>query len=247
MSENYKIDKYNESFDFFDDEIQENDKLYFSLGDQLNRARSILQGRSREQIEYIIESLDWMLRESSQLEFEASMSRLENEESVFITRVKAFKLFSENYDITNQPNLPNASWADYFATLSLITILEAIHPENYEYSISNLDFPLEALEAVCIAEFHRELEQSESLSAKRKGKTGGKRKASKYGEIINKVLIAYRDTPDISDLSNRKAGYLLSEMLKDEIQSSPLDTEEPEHRIEIWLGKYKNGKLKITE
>lgn len=247
MTDLYKVDKYNENFDFFDDEIPENGRLYFSLGDQLNRARSILQSRSREQIEYIIESLDWMLRESSQLEFENSMRRLENEESVFINRVKAFKLFSENYDIRNQPNLPNASWADYFATLSLVTILEAIHPENYEYSIAHLDFPLEALEAVCIAEFHREIEQAESLSAKRKGKTGGKRKASKFADIINKVLTTYRDTPGLSDLSNRKAGYMLSEILKEEIESSPLDTEEPEHRIEIWLGKYKNGKLTISE
>lgn len=246
MSCEYRVNAYDENFDFFKSRLPENHFL-FAFGDQLKRARLILDNRSKEEIEYIIESLDWMLRESSQLEFESSMHRLETEEGVFINRVKAFKLFSEKYDITNQTNLPNASWADYFATLSLITILEAIHPENYEYSLSSLDFPLEALEAVCIAEFHREMEESESLSAKRKGQTGGKRKASKYGEIINKVLSVYRDTPGLSDLSNRKAGYLLSEMLKDEIQSSPLDTEEPEHRIEIWLGKYKNGKLKITE
>lgn len=247
MISNYKIEKYNENFDFFDDEIPETVQLYFRLGDQLERCRSILRNRSREEIEYIIECLDWMLRDSSVIESETSRQLLKNKDTVFINRVKAFKLFSNNYDISEQKSLPNASWSDYFAALSLITILEALHPENYDYALSAIDYSLEALEAVCIAEFKKELEDYESLSAKRKGQAGGKRKASKFEAIINKVLTTYRNTDGLSELSNRKAGYLLSEMLKEDIEASLLNSEEPEQRIAIWLGKYKNGKLKIIE
>ena len=56
----------------------------------------------------------------------------------------------------------------------------------------------------------------------------------------------YRDTPGLSELSNRRAAFLIAEnYLKEELEET-LNTEEPELRIAIWIGKYKQGKLKIS-
>lgn len=241
MSENYKIDSYNENFDFFDDNIPETDKLFFTLGDQLNRARVILKNRSREEIEYIIESLDWMLRESSQVEFSNSMERLKTEDSVFINRVKAFKLFSHDYDISEQDSLPNASWADYFATLSLVTILEALHPKNRDYVLINLDYPMEALEAVCLAEFHREIEEVASKAAKKKGSTGGKKRAQKYKVLKELLLNEYSSNDKYKNKTYRHSARLLIEHFSNDV-NAVLSEDNARDTIQRWISElHKNG------
>ena len=241
----HKISPYKENFDFFDSSLPENN-LSFAFGDQLNRARVLLKGRSRSQIHYIFESLDWMLQEGDKALYETTITEVEAEGEAFINRVKALKSYAEKFDIADQESLPNATWTDYFAALSLVTILEALHPENFPEPFQDYGHPMEAMEAVCIAEFYKDLAINSNLQLKKRGRAGGLKRSRKFNTLINKVLTQYENDPEIKSLSNRKASYaIFAGPLQKEIENT-LNTDEPEKRIEIWIGKYKNGHLKIT-
>ncbi len=237
MSE-YKVYKHNQDFDFFNDTLPEN-SMFFAFGDQLERARTLLKHRTTEEIHYIIESLDWMLHKAEQIEFSETMLMLKQKDSVFTNRVKALKLFSDRFDISNQSNLPNATWVDYFSGLALITVLEALHPDNLAQNGSiGYELPMEALEAVCIAEFQKELAQQEQLNLKARGSKGGKVRAEKFGILKNKILNAYKDNPRLQNQSNRQAARALMEEFKDDITNT-LSNAEPRETLERWIGKYK--------
>lgn len=241
----HKLYSYKEDFDFFDDSLPENN-LSFAFGDQLNRARCLLRHRSVDQINYIIQSLDWMLQEGDKALLESSNKELEVNDSVFINRVKALQSCAKTYSITDQTSLPDATWTDYFATFSLVTILEALHPDNFPEPFQDYSHPMEAMEAVCIAEFYKELAGHNKTQLQKRGKSGGLKRGSKFNNLINKVLTQYKNDSEIQSLSNRKASYaIFAGPLQEEIEMT-LNTDEPEKRVEIWLGKYKNGKLKIT-
>ena len=241
----HKISTYKQDFDFFDDPLPENN-LAFAFGDQLNRARTLLKNRSTPQINYIIESLDWMLHEGDKALYKTTSTQVEVEGEAFINRVKALKAYSELFDITEQESLQNATWTDYFATLSLVTIMEALHPDNFPEPFQDYGHPMEAMEAVCIAEFYKEIAISNITQLKKRGQSGGLKRGKKFNSLINKVLTQYRDDPEIQSLSNRKASYaIFAGPLQEEVEQT-LSTDEPEKRIEIWIGKYKNGKLKIS-
>lgn len=243
MTHLHRISSYEEDFDFFNDSLPENN-LSFAFGDQLNRVRTLLKNRSRSQVNYIIESLDWVLQEGDKVLFKTINAQLEDE--TFVNRVKALKCYAKAFDITDQENLPNATWVDYFATLSLVTILEALHPDNFSEPFQDYAHPMEAMEAICIAESYNELATHKKTLLKKHGQSGGLKRSSKFNALMNKVLIAYKEDPEIQSLSNRKASYAIyAGYLKDEIDKI-LNTDEPEKRIEIWLGKYKNGKLEVT-
>lgn len=245
MSYGHKLYDYKDDFDFFDDPLPENN-LLFAFGDQLSRARGLLKVRSRDQVNYLIESLDWMLKKGDEALFKKTMKEAETEGQAFINRVKALKSYAALFDITNQESLLDATWTDYFATLSLVTILEALHPDNCSEPFTDYAYPMEAMEAVCIAEFYKELAENNINVLRKRGHAGGKKAARDFNMLTNKVLKYYRDTPGINELSNRRAAYLIYEgPLREEIDAT-LNTEEPDHRIAIWIGKYLNKKLKIT-
>ena len=179
-----------------------------------------------EEIEYLIESLNWMLEEGSKSLSEEIKPEIEQNGFAFHDRVKALKSYKDIFDISEQPSVPNVTWSDYFSVLSLITILEALKVENFEQSFSNFSFPMEAMEAVCLAESFQVLNDYEKKLNQKRGQIGGRKSTSKFNEITNKALNA-------------------ENYLKEELEET-LNTEEPELRIAIWIGKYKQGKLKIS-
>ncbi|MBK8162005.1 MAG: hypothetical protein IPK65_02275 [Gammaproteobacteria bacterium] len=103
------------------------DSLHLFFGDQLTRARALLADRTPTQIDFLIDSLDWILRESGPKEFETAIAATERDGECFISRVKALKLRREEFDITGQPSLPDASWVDYFAVLTLAYVSEYLY------------------------------------------------------------------------------------------------------------------------
>lgn len=235
----YYIYKYDESFDFFEGELPQHLNMYFIFGDQLIRARKLLTHRSREEINFIIESLDWMLRQSGRLETEQSFIRRETEDIIFINRVKALKLYSESFEITQQELLPDATWTDYFAVLSLVTILEALNPNNLiEKTFLDHELPMEALEAVCLAEFYKELAETTTNEFKKRGQAGGQKRASKFGDLMKKVLTKYDETPRYQNTSNRQAARYLMDDFHEEIAET-LSGSEPRETLERWIGKHK--------
>lgn len=241
----YCVNTYDENFDFFESQLPENTFL-FAFGDQLNRTRELLNNRTHEEIEYLIESLNWMLEEGSKSLSEEIKPEIEQNGFAFHDRVKALKSYKDFFDISDQPSVPNVTWTDYFSVLSLVTILEALKVENFEQSFSNFSFPMEAMEAVCLAESFQVLDDYDKKLNQKRGQIGGRKSTSKFNEITNKALKIYRDTPGLSELSNRRAAFLIAEnYLKEELEET-LNTEEPELRIAIWIGKYKQGKLTIS-
>jgi hypothetical protein len=147
------------------------DNLYFLFGDQLERARAVLAGRSTEEITYAIESLDYLLREGSQHLFAESVEVLKTKDHHFINRVKALRAYRTQMDITDQSHLPNATWADYFAAMALACVTESLYnvkhagpafvhpklpkipapaPDHVGYA--DVELALEAMDAVCFAE-----------------------------------------------------------------------------------------------
>lgn len=112
--------------------------LFFYFGDQVKRARTLLVNRTPDQVAYIIDSLDWMLSETKSREFEKVFNNAESEGIYFINRVNALKLLQQYYDIGAQESLPNATWTDYFAVLTLAYVAEILNEERLQAANTSL-------------------------------------------------------------------------------------------------------------
>jgi len=250
-------------FDYLLDELP--DDLLYRMGDQLERTRKILKSRTRMEIEYGIESLSWMLQEGSKLLFNDSIEALKTKDMYFTNRVKALRLLQTNIDLSNQENFPNATWADYFALLSLISIVESYYyinqnleaddtrigkliTEGRKISVNNLiiDYAIESMDAISHAEgllsSYQIESQASSIAAKEMGKKGLKIKAQRFNDIKQKVLALYLDR--YNRRSNRDAAKRIYTDLQNEIDYVS-SSDEPEKLIEKWIGQYKRGKLNI--
>ncbi len=252
---NYHLYLYDENFDFLNGKIP--GIIETAFGDQMDRAREILKNRNLAEIHYGLDSLDWMLKKGSELLIKHS-SRVANEKGhCVVSRVKALILLSEEIDISNQTQFPNATWADYFAILTLAYVGEVLHSGNtgvqnlddfvfkgqYPYM---LDWPIECMEAICTAECYKKIENltpnKNEVMAKR-GKRGGAIRAEKFNQLNIKIIKLYIEKHQNSP-SNRAAATRIYEELKDDVNAT-LTTGDPEERIAKWIGNYKNGKFTI--
>ena len=154
----YYLYDYDTTFDPLQEELDDN--LMFAFGDQLRRARALLKGWTREEIYSALDSLDWMLREGSWLHFLKTIKESNVEGYGFTNRVKTLQAYQETFEITDQWTFPHATWADYFAVLTIAYVLEALNPANFTepgkvekeaYRFTNAEWPLESMETVCTA------------------------------------------------------------------------------------------------
>jgi hypothetical protein len=247
----YHLYDYNSDFDFMNQDLPGNN-LLFIYGDQLNRIRIILKDRTPKQIYSALGTLDWMLVEGGREFDNAVRIRLEKgEDNIFVNRVKALTVYSDSFDITGQDSFPDATWGDYFALLSLAYILESLHPGNGIYKdepmfeIQRFDWPLECMEAICLAECSNQKDELlGQTTVQKSGFKGGKKKASKHDEIRSKVIQFYEDN-GFHRKTNRDAAKRIYKALKEEIDLV-LNTDEPEKRLEKWIGQYKKGQLEVS-
>jgi len=97
----FHLYQFNPDFDLLTGELPKD--LLYDFGDQVQRARHILKGRTAAEIEYALSSLDWMLQVSSQ---KLLFRNLEDDEDkpfgTFLTGVKALKLLVNEIDISEQ-------------------------------------------------------------------------------------------------------------------------------------------------
>ena len=243
----YYLYDYDTAFDPLQDELDDN--LLFAFGDQLRRARALLKGRTWAEIASALDSLDWMLQEGSWPHFLKSMEEANVEGYSFTNRVKALKAYQDEFDIREQQGFPRATWADYFAVLAIAYVLEALNPANFmdpkkigqeAYRFQNMDWPLECMEAVCVAECHHELQQyieAQQTTAKEQGRQGGQKRVAKFEEL-KALVFEYYEAHELSRRSNRDAAKRIYAALKDEVDAV-LTTEDPAHRIAQWIGKYR--------
>jgi hypothetical protein len=223
--------------------------LHFLLGDQLERARAVLSGRDTDEVAYAIDCLDWMLRKGSQPLFEESIEALKQQDHHFISRVKALRAYRAHFDITNQSNLPNAIWADYFAALTLAYVTEALyadqHPNESHDPQTTLDWvsALEAMDAVCFAE-HLLADSKQQIpppsDATERGRQGGKVSASKYSDLKDKVYTLYESKYSTGPSDREAARRILQELTEDDL--SVLTADDKQIRIQKWIGTYKKEK-----
>lgn len=228
-------------------------------GEILTRARALLGHRSEYQIGGALESLDWMLRRSTLLEKALAEDKPDGS---IINRVKALRAYREDIELTDQPTLPNATWAEYFAVLALAYVAEAVFIENHSHidatsrdhdPTSNDAFlwnqALEAMDAIAYAEGLHTLEKTlEALEAERTtiasevmrlhGGKGGRIRAAKFSALKQKVIDRYNE--DYSNRSVRLAAKKIYEELKGEINVT-LSTDEPTKTLEKWIGQYKKS------
>lgn len=223
---------------------------HFLFGDQMERAQAVFEGRTNEQAAYAIESLDWMLREGSLHLFKQTMEVLNTKEHHFISRVKALRAFMPHFEIADQSQLPNASWADYFAALTLAYVTEALYAadkpaydgEPIEEHMNDIDWEsaLEAMDAACCAEqllSETKLKNRQPRTSAESGSLGGKIRASKYSNIKNKVFKLYENKYHTRPSNRDAAKRILNDLSDDDL--SVLRTDDKLKRIEKWIKEYK--------
>lgn len=237
------------------------DSLHLFFGDQLTRARALLTHRTPAQIDFLIDSLDWILRESGPKEFETAMATTEQDGECFISRVKALKLRREEFDISGQPSLPDASWVDYFAVLTLAYVSEYLYehqsgiqvPEVHssgDYPGVMIDWALDAMDAVCYAEHleaitdrlaERDKQNKVTIDIavreklQERGRKGGLKRAEPFAQLRQKVLHHY--DMNYKGKSAHKGAKLVYEDLRTEVNTI-LSKYEPEKRLEKWIGQH---------
>ncbi|MEW8403722.1 MAG: hypothetical protein AB2689_28900 [Candidatus Thiodiazotropha taylori] len=202
-----------------------------------------------------MDSLDWMLREGSWPHLQQSFKEADEVGHSFTSRIKALKAYQEQFDIAGQQTFPNAAWVEYFAVLSIAYVLEALNPAIFmdplargkeAYRFDNMEWPVESMETVCIAECYLkldELEQAHIKKAKQTGSQGGLKRTEKYDSLKTMLLQTYEEK-GYQNRSNHGAAKLLYDQFEEEILKI-LHTEGPVNRVTKWIGQYKRGEIKL--
>ncbi|MES9934746.1 MAG: hypothetical protein ABW162_18230 [Candidatus Sedimenticola sp. PURPLELP] len=220
------------------------------------RARQILKTRSEEQVVSALDVVDWILDEGNEAQSEDMMEVLSedsDQDSYVHTDAKALRLFMPRFDIKGQEAFPNATWEEYFAILALAQVGEVINssvsdpmmdmPKNIVTRSdveawvkgSQLEQLLEATETIGVAEFLAE----EKSDLARAGKRGGKQRAAKFEALKTHVKQTWQ--ANHQQRSNRDAARRIWHETPDHLKKV-LITDEPEKRLEIWIGKWKKAK-----
>jgi hypothetical protein len=236
--------------------------LHLLLGDQLERARQVLQHRSAAEISHTIESLEWLLRKSNQVFFDEIMQAVKKKGHAFSNRVKALRALMPHIDISRQKHLPKASWDDYFAALTFAYIQEVLHLEQThaanqtayaeadpikQQMIDQMhrnhpsilcDYAIESMDAVCFAE-HLAAQRLRKEVFRKAGAKGGRLKARPFDALKARCLKLHEE--NFSRRSNRAAAKKIYGALT-ETEKNIFNTPEPEGTIEKWIGQHKKSK-----
>lgn len=132
-----------------------------------DKARNILAKRSIREIQFGLKTINWMYSHAELAYLEAMIIELGKEDiTVYITPTVVLAHQIDKFDITEQVDLPNAQWEEYFAILALALIGNAVNYEKNDYPYLRLkkteiekirqesigDALADAMEAVCYAE-----------------------------------------------------------------------------------------------
>jgi hypothetical protein len=221
--------------------------LYFTFGDQLQRARALLAKRTQEEIRYAFESIDWLLRKGSDWHFYEAIAGADHE-PVFVNRVKALRCLVDKVDLWGQADFPDATWSEYFAALAVVTVAEALYeytdgarqlPPGATHDSAKLgrilsDLAIEAMDAVSFAEGLFMRDQVKQQDRKERGSKGGKKRVKRFNELKNKVLKIYWEK--YTNRSNRDAAKRIWENEITDEDRAILSPDDPVRRLAIWIG-----------
>lgn len=249
-----------EGFDYRHGELPA--PLLCRFGDQLDRARAVLAHRSDAQLDYLRDSLAWILKEGNQHLFKETTAALEHRSSVPVSRVKALDAYLRSTDLRGQTEIPDATPADYFAALTLAYVGEALYslqekPRRpterdrlyaqleqelaYHHEQALIDMAIEAMDAVGMAERdaaeRRATDQAVEATSARHGQLGGKLRAARYSELRQMLKTAY--LKQHTHRSTRNAAKRLCEEFAQQVDST-LNTEDPQKQLEKWIAQYRH-------
>ncbi len=187
------------------------------------RARRILKGRSHDSLQYGVESLVWMMA-GEPLDFGLDRLRKNPESGHFddvddidadrvypadhnsflcdvtpvrgltVTDVESVRHFIDYYDLSNQPEFPDATQSDYFALLALAIVGSVVtrdpkrHTDQYPNCGKGLLHLLcadliVAMEAICHAEHLIELAKAQRDGKQEFSRKGGKARTAKFNSL----------------------------------------------------------------
>lgn len=251
---NYYLYSYSEAVDFKEGNIP--NALHFSFGDQLGRARRILNNRSNSEIQYALESIDWLLRKGGDWHFYETIT---SDEEYFPTnRVKALRCLVDKVDLIGQEDFPNAAWGEYFAVLTIAYVVEAMYelehgeehlpatPNNRprmdmtEYGLNFPEQAIEAMDAISYAEGLLAVDSARKYVHKTMGKKGGMKRVAPYNQLKNKICTIYKNK--YTNLSNQKAAKSIwTHDLSETDREVLVLNDDPEHQIAVWIGRCKHS------
>jgi len=261
MMFDHRLYNYQDDFDFVSGTLPE---ALFNLWDQLERAQAILKGRNNYQISQALESLDWMFRRGDELLFKEALAS-EREQGTFVSRVKSLSCLVDHINISDIDDFPEPSWADYFATLTIACAVEAL----WSYNNPSKDLPpdiakmvpnyhaiqehhqtevvLEAMDAVGHAERYFALDEAEKGNKKRRqenGRKGGIQRMNMrpFVAVRTRVISIYQER--YTQLSNRKAARLIWKHDLTEDEKAIFETDDPQNRLERWIGNHRRSQPK---
>lgn len=250
----FRLYARDEAFDYRQGELPA--PLHCRFGDQLDRARAVLAHRSDEQLDYLLDSLGWILKEGNQYLFKEVTAALEHRSGVLVSRVKALEAYLRSTDLRGQVEVPDATPADYFAALTLAYVGEALYslqekPRRpterdqlyaqieqelaYHREQALIDMAIEAMDAVGMAE-RAALEASRKASYARRGRAGGQVRASRFSDLRQTIKSAY--LAQHTHRSNRDAARRLLNAYAADIEEH-LRTDDPHKQLEKWIAQFR--------
>ncbi|MCF7982684.1 MAG: hypothetical protein K9K86_11930 [Pseudomonadales bacterium] len=241
-------------------------ELPFHCGPIAQRARWIVQGRTINELNALVDGLNQMLfltRQKTPITLIEKFRDTDNKEpeGIYYTETQALRMHYEEFVINDNPDVKNASWADYFATLALSNLGhlvnsirdEAMPKEQAQDEFDNLaqahlshhnlenfaNMPIEAMEALCYAEeFIREGTPKKSLQLR--GEKISQSKLRTYHALKQEMVRLYNAS--FRHLSDNKAAREIHQALSEELKYTSA-SEDLHKQIAIWIGQYKRKSI----
>ncbi|WP_417514436.1 hypothetical protein [Marinobacter sp.] len=239
-----------------------------AFGYLIESSQEQLQGRSLAELQFAIEFSNWLMTNAEQrFRHERIFGQSREKAVVFLTDPRKILALFEDYDLNDQAEFPNGTPEDYFAVLALGKCFEAIETHErltaygrgetqymdrswgdnsefdvqdslYHTAISARDSLLS--EARDLIAFIDGIHFSQ-LRAKNSGKRGAKAKNSAFATLNTKLMAVYDER--YQHLTNRHAASRLYDDFINEVDHV-LRTDDPAHRISIWIGIHKKKLLR---
>ena len=140
------------------------------------RSRQLLRHRTREQLDYGLATLNWMITQINisqhspvinlllELDNRAAFGEdIGKDDYTLPTEVNTLNRCMETFEVAGQENYPDAEWSEYFAILALAKIdlafdfdPESSEPEQEQFLLHVGGFGIEAMEAIRSGEMIKE-------------------------------------------------------------------------------------------
>lgn len=227
------------------------------------RARKILENRSAEEIYAAYDDIEWMYSEKGPFALELFEDQGVSPDSFpehyssglaqYSVAYDFLRMIMEHFDISEQQSIANPTWAEYFAIIALAKIAEAHiqirgsfrHSEKLshekELRLQELcGFCLcEATDAAAIAEDFLRSEHKTKQTLSEIARKGGHQKNAPYNNLRRKIVHLYQ--AQYQHLSARQAAKKILSALSPS-ERSILRSDDPEKRLEIWIGQHKRSR-----